>query len=327
MRFGYNKIQFTNIISHFNTFEGVDLLIETIKKNTMRNFIISIMSLLFPFIGLSQNFDIQGHRGCRGLLPENSLEGMKRAIDLGVTTLEMDVVISKDKQVLLSHEPFLSHEIALDLNGKEISEADEKNYNLYQMNYDQIKKYDCGSKIHPRFLEQQKMKTYKPLLSEVISFTEDYIKKNYPNRKIYYNIETKIDPSGDNVFHPLPEEFVDLLVQLIQTKKIADRVYIQSFDVRTLQYLHKKYPSFKTVLLVENKLSIQDNLKILGFKPDIYSPEFTLIDGQGVKFLHKKGIKVIPWTINEKEDMQRIISYGIDGLISDYPNRYFELIK
>ncbi|MDI9312686.1 MAG: glycerophosphodiester phosphodiesterase family protein, partial [Limnohabitans sp.] len=244
-----------------------------------------ILTLLFPLIGFSQNFDIQGHRGCRGLLPENTIEAMKKAIDLGVTTLEMDVVISKDKKVLLSHEPFLSHEIALDLSGKEISEAEEKKYNLYQMNYDRIKQYDCGSKIHPRFLEQQKIKTYKPLLSEIIQFAEEYSKSK--NKKLFYNIETKSDPNGDDIFHPKPQEFVDLLVAVLNQFSISNRIYIQSFDVRTLQVLHKKHPDFKTVLLVENDLSIKENLKTLGFKPTVYSPEFILLDKTKVNFLHK----------------------------------------
>lgn len=282
------------------------------------------LALLFPFISFAQEFDIQGHRGCRGLFPENTIEAMKKAINLGVTTLEMDIVISKDKQVLLSHEPFLSHEICLDKSHNEILEATEHSYNLYQMNYEEIKTCDCGSKIHPRFKDQLKLKTYKPLLSEVIEFTENYIEKNYPGRKIYYNIETKSDPKGDRIYHPEPKEFIDLLVTVLKEKSITDRIYIQSFDVRTLQYLHQKYPEFKTVLLVENKLSIKENLKLLGFKPNVYSPEFILLDENKVKFLHKKGIKVIPWTVNNPDDMKKIISYGVDGLISDYPNRYFE---
>ncbi|AEW85006.1 glycerophosphodiester phosphodiesterase [Flavobacterium columnare NBRC 100251 = ATCC 23463] len=283
--------------------------------------------LFLPFMSQAQKFDIQGHRGCRGLLPENSIEAMKKAIDLGVTTLEMDVVISKDKQVLLSHEPFLSHEICLDKENQTISEATEQSFNLYQMNYDEIKKCDCGSKIHPRFLEQEKIKINKPLLIEVIDFVEKYIQTKYPNKKIFYNIETKSDPKGDEIYHPLPNEFVDLLVNVLENKNIIDRTYIQSFDVRTLQYLHQKYTSFKTVLLVENKLSINDNLKRLGFKPTVYSPDFILLDKQKVDYLHAKNIKVIPWTVNKKEDMQTIMSYGVDGLITDYPNRYFELKK
>lgn len=281
--------------------------------------------VLLPFFTFAQEFDIQGHRGCRGLLPENSIQAMLKAIDLGVTTLEMDVVISKDNQVVLSHEPFLSYEIALDLNGKAIEEKDEKSYNLYQMNYEQIKQYDCGSKVHPRFLEQQKIKTYKPLLSEVIDSVEHYIKIKHPGKKIYYNIETKTTIEGDGIFHPKTEDFVHLMVKVIKEKQIDDRVYIQSFDVRTLGFLHKEYPEFKTVLLVENEFSIDENLKLLGFKPDVYSPYFKLLDKKKVNYLHQKKIKVIPWTVNDKKDMQQIIKMKVDGIISDYPNRYFEL--
>lgn len=283
--------------------------------------------VLLPFFAFAQEFDIQGHRGCRGLLPENSIQAMLKAIDLGVTTLEMDVVISKDNQVLLSHEPFLSYEIALDLDGKAIEEKDEKSYNLYQMNYEQIKQYDCGSKIHPRFLEQKKIKTYKPLLSEVIDSVEHYIQIKYPGKKICYNIETKTTIEGDGIFHPKTEDFVNLMVKVIKEKQIDDRVFIQSFDVRTLGFLHKEYPEFKTVLLVENELSIDENLKALGFNPDVYSPYFKLLDKKKVNYLHQKKIKVIPWTVNDKKDMIRIMKMGVDGLISDYPNRFFEVKK
>ncbi len=275
----------------------------------------------------SQKFDIQGHRGCRGLLPENSVQAMKKAIDLGVTTLELDVVISADKQVLLSHEPFLSHEICLDTKGNEITEATEKSYNLYTLNYDEIRKCDCGSKIHPRFLTQQKLKTYKPLLSEIIDSVENYIAKKYPKKTIFYNIETKSAVEGDAIFHPKPKEFVDLVLKVIDAKKISNRVYIQSFDVRTLQYLHQIKPKIKTVLLVENKLSVAENLILLGFKPTVYSPEFILLNKENVTFLHKKNIKIIPWTVNETSDMQKLIDMKVDGIISDYPNRYFEWLK
>ncbi|MEO8235333.1 MAG: glycerophosphodiester phosphodiesterase [Flavobacterium sp.] len=282
---------------------------------------------LISIASFGQNFDIQGHRGCRGLLPENSIEAMKKAIDIGVTTLEMDVVISKDHQVVVSHDAYLSHEFCFDLKGSEITESNEKEFNLYQMDYAQIRKYDCGSKVHPRFLDQLKLKTYKPLLSELIDSVEIYIKKKYPNKTIRYNIETKITPDGDGVFNPEPKEFVDLLLAVLKTKNISDRFYIQSFDVRTLQYLHKNHPEIKTVLLVENKLSIEENIALLGFYPNIYSPEFILLNKKKVEFLHKKNIKVIPWTVNEINDMKKLIKMKVDGIISDYPNRYFELLS
>ena len=279
---------------------------------------------LLPFVNFSQELDIQGHRGCRGLLPENTIMAMKKAIDIGVTTLEMDVVISKDHKVLLSHEPFLSHEICLNKANSEITETDEQKHNLYQMTYEEIKSCDCGSKIHPRFLEQKKIKSYKPLLSEVIDSVENYIKTKYPSKKIFYNIETKTTAEGDNTFHPEPKPFVKLLVSVLKEKNILNRTYIQSFDNRTLKYLHKRYRRIKTILLVENTDSYKINLQKLGYTPKVYSPDFNLLTKEIVKELHELHIKVIPWTVNNKEDMDRLIAMGVDGLITDYPNRYFE---
>ena len=127
-------------------------------------------SLLFFLMNCNEPkiIDIQGHRGCRGLMPENTMEAFKKAIELGVQTLELDVVVSKDNTVIVSHEPFMNSVICLDINGLEIPKTDEEKYNLYQMTFDSIKQFDCGTKHHPRFPNQQKIKTYKPALSEVI---------------------------------------------------------------------------------------------------------------------------------------------------------------
>ena len=186
------------------------------------------------------NFKIQGHRGCRGLLPENTLPAFIKAIELGVTTVEMDVAITKDKLVVVSHEPWMNHEICLDKNGNEINRADEMRYNIYQMNYDEVKQFDCGSKTHPRFLYQQKIKTYKPLLSEVIDAVENYSTQH--DRKINYNIEIKSLPEGDSLFHPVPETFCKLVVDVINQKKIT-RFNLQSFDLRILKHLNKTHAS------------------------------------------------------------------------------------
>ncbi|HSZ26331.1 MAG TPA: glycerophosphodiester phosphodiesterase family protein, partial [Cytophagaceae bacterium] len=97
-----------------------------------------------------------GHRGCRGIYPENTLEGFRRAIDLGINSLELDVVVSKDRQLVVSHEPYMNPEICLKPDGSEITPSEEKQYNLYTMTYEEIKKFDCGLKIHPRFPNQKK---------------------------------------------------------------------------------------------------------------------------------------------------------------------------
>ena len=264
--------------------------------------------------------DVQGHRGCRGLYPENTIPAFQKAIDLGVNTLELDLVISKDKKVVVSHEPFMNHEIALDISGNEISEADEKSYNLYEMTYDSIIMYDCGSKLHPRFLDQKKMKVHKPLLEEVIDLAEDQTQN-----AILYNIEIKSLPIWDNVFTPKVEEFVVLLLNVIQEKGITNRVTLQSFDVRALEEIKKVAPELKTSLLVDEFESL-DKLKLLSFKPEIISPYFELLNYETVKSLHAEGFKVIPWTLNDEQDIKTMIDYNVDGIISDYPNVVIKLL-
>lgn len=269
-------------------------------------------------------FDIQGHRGCRGLLPENTVPAFLKAVELGVTTLEMDVVISKDKKVVLSHEPFLSHEICYTSENEAISEKDEQKYNLYEMEYSQIQNCDCGSKIHLRFPFQQKMRIAKPLLSDVIDSVENYLKIN-KLAPVFYNIETKCLPIGDDIFHPKPAEFSELLYEIISKKGIKNRCTVQSFDVRTLQYFHQKYPDVLLVLLVENKESAAENIQKLGFVPQIYSPDFELVDQNLLDYCKKMGMRLIPWTINEEKEMLRLKNLGVNGIITDYPDKAIRL--
>ncbi len=266
-----------------------------------------------------KKMDIQGHRGARGLLPENTLPAFLKAIDLGVHTLEMDVVITKDKKVLLSHEPFMSHEICLDNLGQEIPDSLAKSMNIYQMTAKEAQKYDCGTKYVERFPQQQKMKVNKPLLSSVIEAVEAYAKgKNLP--PMSYNIETKSLPEGDEVYHPKPEEFVRLLLEVINEKGIADRVIIQSFDPRTLEETKQQQPKMTTALLVANREGHEANLDKLGFMPEIYSCYYLLVTDTLVRYAHNQNMKVIPWTVNDTLEMRRLDSLEVDGIITDYPD-------
>jgi glycerophosphoryl diester phosphodiesterase len=268
-------------------------------------------------------FDQQGHRGCRGLMPENTLAAMLYAIDLGVTTLEMDAVITKDLQVILSHEAFFNHEITTKENGATVSEGEEKSLNIFQMDYLETQRYDVGMKLHPRFPQQQKIAATKPLLSNLIDAAENYTRaKRKP--PIYYNIETKTTPATDGKYHPPPAEFVDLIMGIIKKKKIQDRLIIQSFDIRTLQYLHQYYPAIQTALLVEDydKKSFEEQLTKLGFVPTIYSPHFTLVTPQLIAACRQKSIRIIPWTVNDRTAIQQLKLLGVDGVISDYPNLF-----
>jgi glycerophosphoryl diester phosphodiesterase len=271
-------------------------------------------------------FDREGHRGCRGLMPENTIPAMIKAIDLGVTTLEMDASISKDKKVFLSHEPFFNHEITTKPDGGFIEESAEKGFNMYEMNYAEIQKFDVGLKAHPRFPQQQRIAAFKPLLAQVFDSVQDYcLEKHIPLPQ--FNIETKTNAKTDGIYHPGPEEFVDLLVAVIQSKKMDDKVIIQSFDIRTLQYLHQKYPNFKTALLIEDfdKKSFALQLRDLGFIPTIYSPAQILVTDLLVKQCRNAGIQIIPWTVNDLPRMEILKKMGVHGIISDFPNLFADL--
>ncbi|GAB3537777.1 glycerophosphodiester phosphodiesterase family protein [Pontibacter brevis] len=264
--------------------------------------------------------DVQGHRGARGLMPENTIPAMKKALDLGVTTLELDVCISKDKLPLVSHEPFFSATITLTPDGKPIPESAEKTYNLYALDYEEIRKYDVGSKPHPDFPMQQKMVVYKPLLSELIDSVERYAaSRNMPAPR--YNLEIKASPEGDMVYHPEPEEFVALVMQVVAEKELKDRVLLQSFDPRILEELHRKHPDVPVAFLVSNVKGLEGNLQRLSFLPAVYSPYHKLVNRRMVEACHKKGLKIIPWTVNTKARMNQLIRMGVDGIITDYPDR------
>lgn len=268
-------------------------------------------------------FDKEGHRGARGLMPENTIPAMRKAIDLGVTTLEMDAVISKDKQVVVSHDPYFNHDITTTPDGKHLSKSEGSALLLYQMAYEDIKKYDVGLKPHPGFPRQEKLAVHKPLLSELIRASEAYAKEKGV-APLWYNIETKSKPSGDGTKHPAPEEFVDLLVAVIQQEGIAARTVVQSFDPRTLKVVHRKYPHLKTSLLIEatEKTTLEEQLADLGFVPDVYSPNYALVTPGLVQACHAKGMKVVPWTLNTKELIEKARAAGVDGIITDYPDLF-----
>lgn len=194
------------------------------------------------------------------------------------------------------------------------------------MDYAEVKKYDVGSKTHPRFPGQQKLKAYKPLLSETIDSVEAYVKLNRL-AKPDYSIETKLIPKGDNEFQPDPAVYVELIMAEIKKKKLEKRVIIQSFDIRTLQYLHKTYPKIRTSLLIDEKEDFENNIKELGFNPTIYSPYSVLVGKTLVDKCHALGIKIIPWTLNSTKDIRYLMNLGIDGIITDYPNIMGQLTK
>ncbi len=269
-------------------------------------------------------FDIQGHRGAMGLMPPNTIPAFVKALELGVTTLEMDAAITKDNKVIISHDGFFLSDITTKPDKSKVNKQEEKSpsNNIYMMDYDEVKKYDVGSVGTPYFPEQRKFKVAPPLLSDVIDSSETYAKKI--GRPLpFYNIEIKSYKAFDNVFYPEVEKYTDLVMAVILSKKVASRVLIASFDLRALKYMHQKYPEVKLVLYanLSDKLSFNERLGLLGFTPEIFGPNYQAVDSQMITDCTAKGVKVIPYTVNEVADMKRLKALGVSGLITDMPNR------
>ncbi|RXJ45746.1 glycerophosphodiester phosphodiesterase family protein [Gelidibacter gilvus] len=270
--------------------------------------------------------EVQGHRGDRGNLPENTIEGFLSALHKGVDVIELDVVITKDHKVVVSHEPNMSSLYMSKPSGDPILKSEENSYNLYQMTYDSIKYFDSGSRENINFPDQQKLKTFKPLLSDVFSTIENEIKeKRLPLVK--YNIELKSDKKDYGIYQPHPEDFVSLVMQVVHDSQLENQINIQSFDPVLLNIVHKWHPLIEIAYLVSNA-GIQKNLRLLNFKPQIYSPNFKLLKTQkivdSIKSLH---MKVIPWTVNNEEDIEQMVRLHVDGIITDYPERVLKALQ
>ena len=291
-------------------------------------FVIGFIACTPQLSNINPNYkpDIQGHRGCRGLYPENTLPAFIHAIDLGVNTLEMDVVITKDSQVIVSHEAFFNPEITTKPDGSFFKdESEARKTSIFQLRYDEVKKFDVGLKPHPRFPAQKKIAVFKPLLHEVISTCENHARLT--NKTISYNIEIKCEKDGAGVFQPDNETFAELVLAVISANQIGNKSTIQSFEPKMLNEIKHQNPSMKTVLLVENALSTKQNLSFLDHTPYAYSPAYKLVSGQMAADLKAKNIKLIPWTVNDELAIQTLLQLGVDGIISDYPDKVINIYK
>ncbi len=267
------------------------------------------------------SIDWQGHRGARGLAPENTIPAFLLALEYQqVKTLELDVVISADQQIIVSHEPWFSASICAHPDGRPVSEEEEKQLNIYQMKLADIQAFDCGRRGHPDYPEQRPMSAIKPTLEEVIKTVEARatdLERDLP----FYNIEIKSRPEWDSLYTPPPTVFANLVLSEVKRLGIQERTTVQSFDTRTLQVLHQLDSTQVLAYLIGNPHTFAANMDTLGFTPDIYSPYYLLVSDNLLQSVHEQDMLLIPWTVNDTATMRGLVELGVDGIITDYPNR------
>ncbi len=291
-----------------------------------------------------RSFDAQGHRGARGLLPENTLPAFKRALELGVSTLELDLGVTRDRQVVVSHDRRINPQICRRADGTTILTPPL----VSELSLVELQALDCGS-LNPdpkRFPEPPRVNLQGiriPTLGEVFQLAADF-----GDTEVRFNIETKIAPGVSDTVPA--EEFVALVIGVVQEHDLESRVTIQSFFWRTLELAKAKAPNIETAALLATDTQTPDWLN--GIDPqtvgdtsldllraardyvDIYSPYWRLIAPRSPPFLGSRvdeiqaaGFPVVPWTVNSKRRMGKIIDLGVDGLISDYPDVLIDLLK
>lgn len=270
--------------------------------------------------------DLQAHRGGAGLMPENTVSAMKNAMKLHVNTLEFDLQLSSDGKVVVSHDNYFHPRYSMRPDSSLVQKEDPKEY-LYTMPYDSIAKYDVGLRFVDRWPEQKKVSEHKPLASDLIDFTEQYAaKKGYSPFR--YNIEIKSKTGkGEGKLWPDYKEFCDKCIPLLLSKNLGDRLVVQSFDTRALEYIHEKWPQVELSFLTEDLSGIEEILSMLSFRPRWWSPNHEVVTSHDVAYCHALGIKVVPWTVDEPEDIKRMAAAGVDAIISNYPDRLISIIR
>ena len=273
-------------------------------------------------IDMTDYVDVQAHRGGAGLMPENTIEAMKHCLDMGVNTLEMDFVLSGDGKVVVSHESYFHHRYTTRPDGSLVQKADPKEY-LYKMTYDQIAKYDVGVRANDTYPDKACVPAVKPLAEDLITFVENYTKENGLS-PVRYNIEIKSSQAdGQSINWANYDKLADAIMRLLVKFHLDDRLVVQCFDARTLNYIQPKYPEINFSYLISNKtdLDFDGYMALLKFTPKWLSPHHSLVNEELIAKCREKGMKIVPWTVDKPEDIKRMIDLKVDAIISNYPDR------
>jgi len=244
---------------------------------------------------------VHGHRGARALRPENTLPAFEYAISIGVDALEMDIAVTKDDVLVVSHDPYLPDTICSGPKSKPV---------IRTLSLEELRAYDCGSKRNSLYPKQVPVPgTRVPTLDEVFALA--------PQGTFHFNVETKSFPDHPELTPP-PDEFARLLLECIRRHKLERRVIMQSFDFRTLHAMKKLAPEIRRSALFEN--TDRDFVSLAReAEAQIVSPQYTLVTPEKVRAAHAAGLQVVPWTANTPEAWKRLADAKVDAIITDDP--------
>ncbi|NJL23716.1 MAG: glycerophosphodiester phosphodiesterase [Calothrix sp. SM1_5_4] len=263
--------------------------------------------------------EIQGHRGARWVRPENTLPAFQYALEVGVDTLEMDTVVTKDDRVVVAHDPYLNPQICLDKNGRRIKDG----ILIRSLSLAELKTYDCGALVHPRFRQQTPVpKTAIPTLDEVFALAA----KSSAGRRVRFNIETKIELEHPE-YTPDPDRFVDLVLKVIRQHGVVERVTLQSFDYRTLKVARRREPKLNLSVLMDKRPKVPLADVAREYDATVVSPRYDWLTEKDVRELRALGLRVIPWTVNDPIEARKLIGWGVAGLITDNPAEMIRLAR
>ena len=265
-----------------------------------------LLSLLLSSLIMGQGeHKIFGHRGCRGIYPENTIEGFKKAISFGVDGIELDVVVNKNQELVISHESYIDTNYCL------TNKLDNESLNIYKMNITEIQKIDCGSKFVKEFPNQLKVKERKPTFKEFKKALNEY------NGDILFEI--KCEYNLVNEYFPEYENYAKIIFKETRYSKHLDKIYFMSFNYKILNELFKIMPNSKYIYLSSNK-EFEKEMKLLNFEPFGVGLNYNIINQKTIDFVHNKKQVIYGWTINDQENSKSLTSMGLDGVITDYPN-------
>lgn len=275
---------------------------------------------LAAFAEAAPRVEVQGHRGARAVLPENTLAAFDEALRVGVDVLELDLNVTRDGVLVVSHDKEINPVICLAPGGKRV----KGHRAILSLTLKQVRSYDCGSLKNPRFPDQKPVPGQRiPTLDEVFDLVRD--SKHPAARSVELNIETKIVP-GEPRLSPSPERFARLVVRAVRRRRMEKRVIVQSFDHRTLAEVKRLAPGIRIAALISDNLpDLPAAAKAL--KAEIISPNHLWITKAEVDRLHKAGVRVIPWTVNTERGWRRMLRLGVDGIITDDPGRLIDFLK